>query len=272
MDLPPDTTRAVVADITGDGKPRLLTLGADGTLSVHKIAAGAAEGKPEKEASVALGKDATKFLVGRFAKGKPALIVAPGGTFYWDNNKFAQKPALEQELGNGMTGSFRRKDGFEAFFVFSPGAPPSSYVVDLSAEKIYQPGPELPEPTAEGSPLREMVVNFPRAFFEQMSFPDEVKAGSLARLFDPRGQDKLFGLFAWQAADGSYVAVVEGSSLFPRPRADAKPSWKSAKLAGKVLDIALGADVKGTEQTGFYVLQEAGAEQKERVLEFFALD
>ena len=255
IDLPANVKRAAVADITGDGKMRLLTLAEDGTLTVHRIA----DGKPEKETSIAMGKGAAGFVVGRFTKGKPAIIVSPGGTFYWDSGQLHKKPAPEAE---GAFASLRLNDGSEVFFVFAQGAPPTTYLIDLSAEMIYKPGPELPQIQAEGSSIREIVPEFPGEFFVGQPFPEEVQKGSIARVFDPRGTNMLSGVFAWQATDGSYVAVLDGSSLFPEPKADAKPTWKNPKLAGKVLDIALGSDIKGAKQTGFYVLQELRSRQK----------
>ena len=47
--------------------------------------------------------------------------------------------------------------------------------------------------------------------------------------------------------------------------------WKSQKLS-KILDVAVGADPKGTKKTGFFVLQATGADGKGRTVEFFALD
>ncbi len=265
VDIPADTKRAAVADVIGDGKPRLLRLGADGTLTVHKLA----DGKPEKETSLALGKDAAKFVVGHFAKDKPPIIVAPGGTFYWDKDKFSQKPAPDAQ---GIYASVRMTDGSEVFIAFEKDAPPEVYTVDLSMAKVFQSGAELPQMMAEGGSIREIAPEFPRDFFEMQPFPEEIKKGGIARVFDPRMTGKLYGLFAWQATDGYYAALLGGDSLFPQPQADAKPIWKSPKLAGKVLDIALGRDMKDAKQTGFYVLQQSGAEGKERVLEFFALN
>ena len=260
--LPADTQRAAVADLTGAGKPQLLTLSPDGTLTVHHMV----DGKPVKETSVALGKDAARFVVGRFAKDRPALIVAPGATCYWDKTAFVQKPGPQMK---GVFASLRLKNGAESFFVFEQGTPPTSYVVDPSGQSFYKSGPEVPQPTPRGSSIRELVLEFARELFDNGPFPEAIKQGGVARLFTPQDDDKLYGLFAWQTAEGPYVAVLDGGSLFPEPKADATPLWKSAKLAGKVRDIAMGPDIQGTKATGFYVLHEAGADSKECVLEFF---
>jgi hypothetical protein len=99
-----------------------------------------------------------------------------------------------------------------------------------------------------------------------------VKSGRLVRLFVPRSDKKLYGVFSWQAAEGSSIAVVGGGDLFPDVNAAMKPLWKSDKLAGKVLDLALGPDPKGGAQTGLLVLTQAGADGLGRSLEFFALE
>jgi hypothetical protein len=265
MDLPAGTQRVAVADVTDDKLPRLLVLNAEGTLAIRKLSA---EGSKE-EATVALGTGAARFVVGHFTKGKPAQIVVPNAVFYREGESYRKKelPDLTE-----VTGSVRFTDGTENIFSMSPESPPAGFELDLSAEKPVKPGREVPQPQAEGSDYREIIPFFPPEMFQKEPFPDEVKNGGLVRLFVPRSDKKLYGVFSWQAADGPYVAVVDGGDLFPHPIAEMKPLWKSPKLTGKVLDIALGADPKGGAQPGLLVLTQAGDDGKGRSLEFFALE
>jgi hypothetical protein len=77
---------------------------------------------------------------------------------------------------------------------------------------------------------------------------------------------------AWQTAEGSSVAVINAGDLFPQPNSNAKPVWKSPKMAGKVLDIAFGSNPRDSKQTGIFILQAGGEGGKKPVMEFFALD
>jgi hypothetical protein len=266
MDLPVGTQRIAVADLTTDKLPRLLVLNAEGTLAIQKLSQ---EGTKE-EATVALGTGAARFVVGHFAKGvSPAQIVVPNAVFYRDGETYRKKELADLPE---VTGSVRFDDGTESIIVFSRGEQPSGYELDLAAEKPVKAGREISEPQAEGSPYREIIPHFPPEMFENAPFPEEVKRGSLARLLVPRSDKRLYGVFSWQAADGSYVALVDGAQLFPMPVADMKPLWKSPKLAGKVLDIALGPDPKGGAQSGMLVLTQSGDDSKGRQAEFFALE
>jgi hypothetical protein len=265
MDLPAGTQRVAVADVTGDKVPRLLVLNAEGTLAIHKLSA---EGSKE-EATVALGTSASRFVVGHFTKGKPAQIVVPNAAFYREGETYRKKELPDL---TDVTGSVRFADGAEVIFSMSPESPPASFELDVAAEKPVKPGRELPQPQAEGSDFREVVAFFGPELFEREPFPAEVRNGKLVRLFIPRSDKKLYGIFSWQATDGSYVAVVGGGDLFPQPVAEMKPLWKSPKLAGKVLDLALGPDPKGGTQTGLLVLTQAGEDGKGRSLEFFAME
>jgi hypothetical protein len=266
MDLPAGTQRVAVADVTGDKLPRLLVLSAEGTLAIQKLSA---EGAKE-EASVALGTGAARFVVGHFSKGRPAQIVVPNAVFYREGDTYRKKelPDLKE-----VTGSVRYEDGTEAIFMMTEGEhPPTGYELDLGAEKPLKMGREISQPRAAGDVYREIIPHFAPDMFQNGPFPAEVKSGALARLFAPRDDKRLYGVFSWQAADGSYVVVVGGGDLFPEPVAGMKPLWKSPKLAGKVLDIALGADPKGGTGTGLLVLTQAGDDGKGRRIEFFAME
>lgn len=265
MDLPAGTQRVAVADVTADKLPRLLVLNAEGTLAVQKLSA---EGAKE-EATIPLGAGAGRFTVGHFSKGGPAQIVVPDAVFYREGETFRKKAI--SGLGD-LRGSVRFADGTESLFVFRQDGPPMTHGLDLNAEKPVMMGRDLPEPKPEGGDLKELIPHFDSDMFENAPFPEAAKKGSLARLFVPRADGKLYGLLSWQATDGSYVVLVGGNDLFPDPNPDMKPLWKSPKLAGKVLDIALGPDPKGGAASGMLVLTQAGDDGKGRRVEFFALE
>jgi hypothetical protein len=270
MDLPIGTQRVAVADVTGDKKLRLLVLDDKGTLAIHKLSdAKTEETKTEKEGEIALGKDAAKFAVGRFAKDKPALIVVPGALFYRDGDKYSKKEVADLE---NLSGSVLFSDGTECLFTLGQNGPPTSYGVDLTAEKLLTPGKPMPEPNATAGVYREIVVQLPPNMLQDGPFPDAIKQGALVRLQDIRNDKNLYGVVAWQTAEGPFVAIIGASDLFPMPNSDTKPVWKSPKLAGKVLDIAFGPNPRNTKQTGLFVLQAGGEGGKKPLVEFFSLE
>jgi hypothetical protein len=267
VDAPEGTQRVVVAAVMADETPRVLVLDGAGTLTVNKLSGTTLE----KEASVALGNGAGRFVAGRFQKGKPAVIVAPTAVFYREGDTF-QKKAIT-ELTDPMA-SVRFKDGSECLMVFGQPGPPTSYNVDVSAENPLTTGPELPEPRATGSNYQSIAPNLPREIFagEDAPFPAEVKNGGIIRLVTPPNSERLCALLAWHAADQTNIALVDADMLFPQPKRDMTPVWKSPELSGKVLDIAAGTNPRDSKQTGFAVLEESGSEGKGRVIEFFAFE
>jgi hypothetical protein len=150
----PPAQRVAVADVTEDRLPRLLVLNAEGTLAIQKLSA---EGAKE-EATVALGPGAARFVVGHFAKGKPAQIVVPRAVFYREGETYVKKelPDLTE-----VTGSVRFADGTETIFSMVPDSPPASYELDLRAERPVKTGRDIPQPQAEGGDYREIIPYFP---------------------------------------------------------------------------------------------------------------
>jgi hypothetical protein len=267
VDAPEGTQRVVLAAVMADETPRVLTLDSMGTLVVNKLSGTTLE----KEGSVALGPGAEKFAAGRFQKGKPAVIVAPTAVFYRDGDTFQKKSITEL---TDPLGSVRFTDGRECLMVFSMMGPPAAYGIDLAAENPLTVGPETPEPMATGSPYQSVAPNLPRELLanEEGPFPAEVRKGGVIRLVTPPNSDRLCAMFAWQTGDEPGLALVDAGMLFPMPKTDMKPIWKSPKLGGKVLDITHGTNPKDSKQTGFAVLQEAGTDGKGRVIEFFAFE
>jgi hypothetical protein len=264
MELPEGTQRVAIADVTEDKKPRLLVLDKEGTLTFQNLKDTAAA----TEGSMPLGKEAARFVTGHFDKAKPALIVVPGAVFYKDGDKYRKKDVPDL---TAFTGSARFIDGTDVLFTIVQDAPPTSYAIDLAAANPLTEGRQVPQPDPKGGQFRELQATLPPEMLVREPFPDPVKKGAVVRLVDPYGDDRIFGLFAWQEPDASYVALVDAGALFPRPVPDTKPLWKSPKLSGKVLDIALGPDPKGSKQTGFLVLESTGEAGKGRKIEFFAV-
>src|SRR5438477_104811 len=84
-----DSQRISVTDMSGDSKLSMLLLGKDGSLSAYSFTATGIE----KAGTVELGKGVVNFAAGRFAKGKPGVIIVPGALFYKHGDKYVRKDA-----------------------------------------------------------------------------------------------------------------------------------------------------------------------------------
>lgn len=266
IDLPAGTSRIAVADVTEDKKPRLLVLGADNALSIQDLSGAA----PKEETKVELGAKGPSFVAGRFAKGKPALIVVPGAIFYREGEKYAKREAADL---NDITGWARFVDGTTNVFFFEGNGAPTTWAVDLSAKNPLTGGSEMVSPEQGGGVYAEVIGRLSSEIVRGFGVPEEAAATGIIGLADPRGESKIYAMLPWQGADGSFITFVDVASLgHAGGGGDFKPLWKSPKLGGKVLDVTFGADPKGSKQTGLFVLMSVGDDDKRRVVEFFALD
>jgi hypothetical protein len=262
MELPTRARRIASADVMGDKRPRLLVLGEDGTLVVNKVAAGSLE----KEAEIALGPKGTTFVAGRFAKERPAIIAAPGAIYYREGEKFVRREASEV---TDITGTVQFVDGSVYFFFFDGGDNPNVWGVDLSRPNPLTTGREMVPPEQGAGYYAEVIARLSPGILAGFGLPAEAQKPGLVGLCDPRGDSKLYALYGWESADGSYLVVVDYSQPGAGPP---KPVWRSPKLAGRLLDMVFGADPQGSHQKGILVLQAIGEEQKGRLVEFFALE
>ncbi len=103
-----------------------------------------------------------------------------------------------------------------------------------------------------------------------MPLPAEGKKLGTLALVNPRAENRLYVLTPWATNEGHTLQMFD-MSVFG-PGGVPTPSWKSPKLAGPVLDFALGTDPRGTGKKGIFVLEATGPEGKGRQVEFFAQD
>jgi len=265
MELPKQTRRFAVADLAGDKKPRLLILGASSTLWVYTLRGEALD----KEASFDLGENAGSFVVGKFAKGKPALVVVPGAIFYRDMDKYAKKDAPDLRE---ITGSVRFKDGTENIFFFS-GAAPDTWSVNLTGSPLLEKGRQMVTPDMGGGVYAEMVARLPGEVLAGLGAPAGTQKIGIVGFFDPRSSGTLFAWLPIQENDIGYVVVANHDVISMTGQAGKiDPIWKSPVLQGRILDVALGFDPQTGKKPGIYVLHSSGDDDKGRTVQFFALD
>ncbi len=211
-------------------------------------------------------KDASKFVVGTFAKGKPASIVVPGMVYYRDGDKFASKAA--KDISN-ITGHVKFADGTENIFYFE-GAAPEVYSVDPTADKPVSGGKEMVPPDQGAGVYSDITVHPPVELLAALGVPEEGQKTGVIGMFDPRAESKIYVWMVWNGKDGKNVVAVAEGAL--GGGAEIKPVWTSAGIEGKVLDAAYGKDPKNPKVSGILVLTSSGEGGKVRKLTFYALD
>jgi hypothetical protein len=138
--------------------------------------------------------------------------------------------------------------------------------VDLGAEKVVTAGHDFVDPGQGGGVYSELTIHPPVDLLQGLHIPEEGQKTLVMGLFDPRNEGKLYQWITWAPKEGgTYLTVAE----FSGGNEEIKPIWKSSKLSGKILDVALGTDPKGSKNSGFLVLTQEG---DKRTVEFFALD
>jgi hypothetical protein len=261
-DVPDGTRRLALADVSGDKTPRLLLLAADSRLSVAVPGADSVK----VEATLELGEGAEQFVAGHFAKGKPAVVVAPGMIYYRDGDKYSKK----RTDVSSITGSVKFGDGEEGFFYFEGGGPPTAYTVDLGAANPLGAGREMPQPGAGAGDYKEICAHLPEALLNESPFPYEVKRSAAVGFFDPREDGNLYAWLIWHEGDAASVGVVDGSTVFGGMLGDR--IWKSDRLGSKIVDAAFGRNPKNPKEVGLAVLVAKGPEGRGREVHYLALD
>lgn len=261
-DLPTDTRRVAIGAVAPDGKPRLITLGAGNSATIRNLTAS----QPAVEGTVDLGADAARFVVLKPSKDQPAVLVAPGIVAYKDGDAFVKKAAPQI---TGLTGEVRFVDGAECAFFFD-GYQAQSWSIDPKASEPVTAGRQLVMPDQGQGVYAEAIGRLPIQLMAALGWAPEMLKTGVAGMFDPREDGKLYVWAPWQDSETSFVTVTEASALLSSP--DAKPIWRSPKIAGKILDVAYGKDPKSAKLNGILVLTETGGDKKGRQIEFFALD
>lgn len=264
MEMPAGTVRAAVADLAGDGKGRIVTLGDGNIATVNTVS----DAGPVKEASVDLGAGAKTFYVTRLTKGKPAQIISVGTVVYRDGAKYTKR----NEAGlKEITGTVRFADGTENVFFFA-GGPPDTFCLNDGPEKPVTKGGQLGPPDQSAGVYYDLVARLPKDLMAALGAPEATQKIGVVGFIDPRESGTLYSWLPVKEGEDFYLVVANQDALSPTGQAaELKPVWKSPKLS-PILDVAVGTDPKGSKKAGFFVLQATGADGKGRTLEFFALD
>lgn len=277
-DLP---SRVAVGNVTGDGKPRLVTLNeAPGNKDAGVLTVKKWDGKAfVSEFSAPVDGPPTRLAVGKFAGPKqPDQIVTSDGLWTWNGTKFEKLPAPKPLT---ILGSTTMKSGEERVLISNSPLNVLAYRVDPKAgagawltDAIKAPGP--------GEIVWGDMHEKPE-FFAAMQLPPELIQGGIIGLWDVLKSGKIYIYYAhiFQELDshvdpngGNNAKVTvksQDSFLSVRdPESLETPLWASTKFDGKLLDIGRN-DPQGSGKPGLMVLADPAVEGKPRSLYFFAL-
>ncbi|NLI01125.1 MAG: hypothetical protein GX446_16705 [Chthonomonadales bacterium] len=263
LSAPADTRRIALGDVMGDKKPRVLVLGATEDLAVMSIA----DDKLVKDAELKLGPKAGSFFVGNLEKGKPAVIAVPGAIHYRSGEEFVKKSAPEL---TSITGTVKFEDGEECVFIFDSYSEPAVFGVDTSKTNPLTVGRGMVLPDQGAGIYSAIVARMSPDVISMLGWPSEFQQSGVFGLWDAYSNGTLSAWAPWMGADGSRLVFLDPAGIMGG--GELKPTWRSDKLAGKILDVAIGSDPKGSKQTGMLLLLATGEGAKERTLEFLALD
>lgn len=261
MDLPKAAARVAVSDTTDDKKPRLLVLGDDGKLTVYKMQ----KASIDKEAVIDVGMGVNNFVVGHFAKGKPAVIVVPGAVYYQSGDAYARKAAPELK---GFVGSVRFADGTENVFAMAPNERPKTWAIDLNGGDVAVGGRDMPSPDAGSNVYSGMSSHMPPAVISSFGLPEEARKLGAIGLVDVGG--KLYGWVPWMGEDARYIYLFDLADIHPGG-GQLTPIAKTAKIDDKIMDVTLGPDPLGEGKRGLYVLNAIGQARNDRMVFFYEI-
>jgi hypothetical protein len=264
VDAPASATRIAVADVLGDKKPRVLTVGDGDQLAIHSIEENALKQAATVAVKPVTRSEARKMVALRPKKNQPAVIALPGAVLVKEGDTLVSKAASSI---NDITGRVILSNGEEAVFLLD-GLPVSWSVDDLATGRVIN-GPDIANPLENPRAYRLMQGRIAPDLLQSFGIPEAAAKRGTFLLWDIVGKGKLFAVFAWVAADGDRLSVFDPDAL--AFGATPKPEWQSEKLDGQVLDLVLGEDPADPEKHGIYVLLATGEDKKAKVIEFYKL-
>ncbi len=273
--------RIAVADVMGDGKPRLITL--------HEIA-----DKPDTALLVVRNWNGKNFVidykeevkgksdllaVGYFAGAElPAAIVVEDGFFLWDGKAFVKHSASRRLP---IFGTVRAKDGEERLLISEGSETVRAYRIRPTEPNNWlADGKDIPKP---GNIAYESLNADPKQL-EKMKMPPELSAGGLIGLWDVR--DTTQPILYYTMVDRDFD-VASDSSDKTKPKITYKqeayqfvcrdaldpqgvPFWGTPRIDAKPLDAAIKNPQNG--KPGLLLLVGELPKGSYRSLLFFALE
>jgi len=276
--------RMAVADVTGDGKPRLILLNEkaedknSSTLEIRRW-----DGKQfvtEFTADVAAQPD--RLAVGKLGgANSPAVILTTSGFWTWNGTTFTHQPSSTAIPIIGVT---QMPDGSARALVAPTSKNILAYKVNVTSVKqgdwLVDP---IPAPTVPAYSWADMHSS--PEFLQSMGFPSSIGSGGVIGIWHLKAYKAYF---LYQMDRGMDVAADPKNPGSPKitfnntyhvvlqETRTGGTVWTSPRLPGEGYDI-INADPKGGEKQGLLVLFNGttpvnGVAGKGRTLAFFAME
>lgn len=263
LEVPADTVRIATADVMGDKKYHLLTLGKEGVLTIHDVTGE----KPKEAGKVELGKTVDNFVAGNFIKDKPAMIVVEGAYFVrGEDGKYTK--TIKNTL-RPINGYVRPHGKAETVFSMGQEGEPKEFMFEAKGDKIEVSDRKAPDPMSEVGYYNLASVRIPKAAADQSPIPAGMLLGGFNLFGEKEGKaTNLLTVFVEDKKQS--LSLYDFSKVFGNPNEN-KPSWTGEEIKGKILDFIIGNSPKDAKQTGAFVLTETGEEAtKKRMITFYA--
>ena len=245
--------RVAVADVTGDGKPRLILL----------------IEKPQQRglATLKIKKwDGSQFVaeftgdvqanpygleVGKFAgKDKPAQIVTADALWSWDGKTYVRKPA-RKELS--LFGTAKMKSGDERLILWETATQFKSYLVKADSDDWLTDRAESPS----ALDVEWEAMHSTPEFLRKMGIPSFLVAGGFLTLWDTNRASVPYLYYCRYVGDAG-AAKTSFVGMRDATETGGTEAWTSPKIAGEVIDIAI-TDPRGSGRQGILVLSLGSA-------------
>lgn len=277
-DLP---RRIAVADVTGDGQPRLIMLhekpGAKDAAVLTVRRWNGTEFVIEFTADV--NAPPTGMQAGHFAgKNRPAVIVTGDALWSWNGKTFLRTPA---PATLPLFGAARLKTGEDRLLLAETPQRVVAHQVQLTGDRWLSAPMDPPAPTQV---LREDMHATPD-FFDRMEMPPLLGSGGIIGLWDIR-QDGLLALYhvrldqdfdikpdTQKSGQPQFILKAEyyAVALLDARSTLGVPFWTTPRLDTRPLDIALQSP-REDRRPGLLILTAEPKDGKMRTLHFFGLE
>lgn len=273
-DLP---RRIAVSDVTGDGKPRLITLheakaGKGSVLKIQQWNGKSFTTQFEEESPSA----PDRLQVGRFVgRDKLPVIVTESRIWTWNGKTFTSKSASKAKL---IIGVARMKSGEERLLVNEGGSDIRSYRVNPQAEEWLVD----PAPAPSGSKdVRWLALHGPPDALTQIGLNDVIAEGGVLGYWEVEKGSKPVVYHIRPDTDAEVDPTTQGTK---KPRIIFKSQsffvvvtdtngvdlWMSPRLEMRPLDVVL-ENAQGDGKVGMLILLKEAGKDKPRRLGFFEL-
>ncbi|MDE2125847.1 MAG: hypothetical protein KGJ62_04590 [Armatimonadetes bacterium] len=257
--------RAAVADLAGDGRPELITLGPSAKAGTASLLVRAFDKSGLKtEYSTTFDGSPDDLAVGRFAgKSEPPVIATDAGAWFWNGSGYEERAAPKPVQ---VLGAVWLKDGDERLLIADSPSQVQAFQVELSKQATSWLTNPVPAPSS--GQVQQALMHATPTFLDKMGMPQLLALGGMVGLWAMRS-DVPLALYYIQvnqdfdtkpnaANHGKPTFVLKSRTsnvVFRDPSAAMGPElWASPTFSGTILDVCTQDPRSG--ESGLLVLTD----------------